>query len=169
MIVIDRQTDRHDQRLSAWFRIYVVQPHHMTSQPEVPYKLMAKCKNINFFHSYILMCIVIGFYGTSSHNITWRGCTTSILNQPLESQASRTLPAPMVLGWVCCPPQQLRLPSPHPRTRQIKRQIIVLKLTVGNYSKFVQFLQSLHSLDDGNLSCLLLVPHPGLLRPGSGH
>ena len=43
---------------------------HVTLQPEVPYKRMAKCKNRTFFYSYILTCVLISLYGISDHNVT---------------------------------------------------------------------------------------------------
>lgn len=71
----------------SWFRIDAVQACHITSQPEVPHKQMTKHKSRNFsILMYVLMCVAIGLFCTSSRNITWRGCTTSILNQPLHVQ-----------------------------------------------------------------------------------
>lgn len=51
--------------------------HVMSHCVKVPYK-RTKHKNKNLFYYYVLMCIVIGLYGT-----LWCGCTASILNQAL--------------------------------------------------------------------------------------
>ena len=66
--------------ISGWFRIDAVQSHHITLQPQVPYKPMMMYVRKEIF---LFLRFTICLYGTSGCKVTRCGCTASILNEAL--------------------------------------------------------------------------------------